>query len=230
MKWNVMRAGSPRGLLAAAALVASAFAAFAQATNAMPALATSDAPFDPAKAPTLPAEARAAVSSALAKLKSGELIGLVVVASPDGKAWALNVAPKSAHTADPGDIARQALEVCEYQAGRPCAVLSVNGYRARRPEEGGAADLPAMLSNRPSDFDPDALPFLSPSTRLEAAAYLNVSGPRAFAVTTGGLWLWRAGPTVVQAIEKTMADCAVAFKPDTCILYAVNSRVVFGAP
>ena len=86
-----------------------------------------------------------------------------------------------------------------------------------------------MLFSRPSDFDATVLPFVAQSTRVEAAAYQKAQGPRAFALTTSGLWLWRGGANIVQAIDKTMADCAAEFKPAPCLLYAVNDRVVFEA-
>jgi hypothetical protein len=86
-----------------------------------------------------------------------------------------------------------------------------------------------MLFSRPSDFDATVLPFVAQSRRLEAAAYQKAQGPRAFALTTTGLWLWRGGANIVQAIDKTMADCAAEFKPAPCLLYAVNDRVVFVA-
>ena len=86
-----------------------------------------------------------------------------------------------------------------------------------------------MLFSRPSYFDPAVLPFAAESARAEAAEYLKAQAPRAFALTTTGLWLWRGGADIVQAIDKTIAACAVAFKPAPCLLYAVNDRVVFVA-
>jgi len=86
-----------------------------------------------------------------------------------------------------------------------------------------------MLFSRPSDFDPTVLPFVAQPARAEAAVYQKAQGPRAFALTTNGLWLWRGGAAIVQAIDRTMADCAAPFKPAPCLLYAVNDRVVFVA-
>ena len=128
---------------------------------------------------------------------------------------------------NPSDSARQALEVCEYQAGRPCALLSVNGYAARTPS-GAPAEPQAMLTSQPGDFDATRLPFVPASKRAAAANYLSAKGPRALALTTSGLWLWRPGATARQAIDTAMDDCAAAFKPAACILYAVGGRVVFG--
>ncbi len=211
---------------AIAVAAAAASVAAAQSTNVMPNLNTGEAAFDPAKA-GLPAEAKAAFAAAAAKLRSGDLEALILVASPDGSAWTLNVAPKGMADYNPSDSARQALEVCEYQAGRPCALLSVNGYEARS-SSGAPSEPQAMLTGQTSDFDATLLPFVPASKRAAAANYLSAKGPRAFAVTTSGLWLWRPGATVRQAIDTTMDECAAAFKPAVCILYAVGGRVVFG--
>ena len=75
-----------------------------------------------------------------------------------------------------------------------------------------------MLFSRPSDFDSTVLPFVAESTRMQAAEYQKAQGPRAFALTTSGLWLWRGGATIVQAIDKTMTDCAAQFKAGACLL------------
>ena len=193
----------------------------------MPDLTTSEAAFDPYRVAGLPDAAKAAVAQAKAKMRSGELLGFVFAASPDQKNWTLNSAPKTMADYVPSDAGRQALEVCEFEAGQPCAILSVNGFQARKSAASGPQ--PEMLFSRPSDFDATVLPFVAQSTRLEAAAYQKAQGPRAFALTTSGLWLWRGGANIVQAIDKTMADCAAQFKPASCLLYAVNDRVVFVA-
>jgi hypothetical protein len=202
--------------------------ASAQSTNVLPDLTTNPSTFDPYPIAGLPDAAKAVVAQAKGKMKSGEIVGFVFAASPDMKVWTLNSAPKTMAKYIPADSGRQALEVCEFEAGRPCAILSVNGYEARRNADGPASQ-PNMLFSRPSDFDPAVLPFAAGSARAQAAEYLKAHGPRAFALTTTGLWLWRGGASVVQAIDKTMADCAAAFKPAPCLLYAVNDRVVFAA-
>lgn len=232
MRWRAASADGLRrirvGVAVVSAAAAAASVAAAQSTNILPDLSTGEAAFDPSRVADLPAEAKASFASAAARLRSGDLAGLILVASPDGSAWTLNVAPKGMTDYNPTDSARQALEVCEYQAGKPCSLLSVNGYEARSPS-GAPPDPQAMLTNQASDFDATRLPFVPASKRGAAATYLSADGPRAFAVTTSGLWLWRNGATARQAIDKTMDECAVAFKPSACILYAVGDRVVFEA-
>lgn len=212
---------------AALAFGAGASLASAQSTNALPDLRTTSAAFDPAKVAGLPDSAKVAVSAAQSKLKSGDILGFVFAASMDRKAWALTTAPKTMTDYSPSDGGRQALETCEFEARNPCMILSVNGYQARPLESGATAS--EMLFSRPSNFDSTVLPFLSSKGRSEAAAYDKAEGPRAFALTTNGLWLWRGGANIVQAIDKTMADCVAQFKPAPCFLYAVNDRVVFEA-
>ena len=211
-----------------ALLLGSASLAPAQSTNALPDLTTSGAAFDPYVVAGLPDAAKGAVAQAKGKMRTGELLGFVFVASPDLKIWTLNSAPKTMADYVPSDAGRQALELCEFEAGRPCAILSVNGLQARQ-RAAGFGPPPEMLFSRPSDFDSTVLPFVAESARMQAAEYQKAQGPRAFALTTSGLWLWRGGSTTVQAIDRTMADCAAQFKAAACLLYAVGDRVVFVA-
>ena len=124
----------------AALALGSTSLASAQSTNALPDLTTSEAAFDPYRVAGLPDAAKAAVAQAKAKMRSGELLGLVFAASPDQKNWTLNTAPKAMADYVPSDAGRQALEVCEFEAGQPCAILSVNGFQALQQRGGvGAA-------------------------------------------------------------------------------------------
>ena len=221
---------SRRSIFAASLALLIGFAPFAsaQSTNALPDLTTSSARFDVYAIAGLPDAAKSAFGQANAKMRSGELAGFVFAASPDMKVWALNTAPKTMTGYNPSDSARQTLEICEFEVKQPCVILSVNGYRAQ-PAAGAQAGRPEMLFSRPSDFDATVLPFVAQPARAEAAVYQKAQGPRAFALTTNGLWLWRGGAAIVQAIDRTMADCAAPFKPAPCLLYAVNDRVVFVA-
>jgi hypothetical protein len=210
-----------------ALLMSAASLASAQSTNALPDLTTSGAAFDPYQVAGLPDAAKAAVGQAKAKMRTGEFLGFVFAASADRKIWTLNSAPRTMADYVPSDAGRQALELCEFEAGRPCAILSVNGFQARQSAD--SAPRQEMLFSRPSQFDSTVLPFVAASARTQAAEYQKAHGPRAFALTTSGLWLWRGGATIVQAIDRTMADCAAQFKPAACLLYAVGGRVVFVA-
>lgn len=216
------------GLFTLIATAISPGLAWAQSTNAKPDLAKTEARFDPSRIAALPETGKTAASDAAAKLKSGELQAFVFAASPDMKVWALSGAAKGAQNPILADVARTALETCELRSGGACAILSVDGFEAAR--KGGAyVKQPEMLMKGPSLFDSETLPFMSAADRSKTSAYQKAQGPRAFAITPSGGWIWRNGPNVVQAIEKTMADCAARFKDVPCVLYAVNDRVEFGS-
>lgn len=200
----------------------------AQSTNASPDLTRTDAPFDPAKSASLPEPAKAAVTQAEKQMKSGALAGFIFAASPDLKVWTLKAAPKTTSDFSRADLARTTLEACDFNADQPCKILSVDGYDTRQ-KAGGWPKQPDALIQRPGDLNSSVLPFVPAAERPKAAAYQKAVGPRAFALTTGGVWLWRGGTTIGQAIDKTLADCAAQFKDEPCILYAVNNRVVFGS-
>jgi hypothetical protein len=216
------------GRLARIALFACCPAfAHAQSTNAPPVLTTGDAPFDTAKLAPLPPAAKAAVAEATAKMKAGEISGFVFAASPGLTIWTLNAAPKSVGNLNIADLARTTLEACEYALGGACIILSINGLDTSL-KNGGYANQPEMLAYQPSLFNAATIPFLTAAGRKDAAPYQEATGHRAFAVTTSGNWIWRGAPTAVQAIDKTMADCAAQFSNNQCVLYAVSDRVVFG--
>jgi len=206
----------------------SSLPVLAQSTNAAPDLSRTEAPFDPAKLAGLPDPAKTAVAQAIKQMKGGELAGFVFAASPDLKLWTLKSAPKAMADFSLPDLARTTLENCESSLGEPCVIVSLNGFDTRL-KAGGWAKQPETLFRRPSDFDASVVPFVPAPARLQIAPYQKASGPRAFALTTGGEWLWRGGASVDQAITKTLADCAAQFKDAPCILYAVNNRVVFGS-
>ena len=199
----------------------------AQSTNAPPVLPSGDTPFDAAKLAPLPPAAKAAVAEATARMKSGEILGFVFASSSGLTVWTLNAAPKGSGDVNIADLARTTLEACEYALGGACIILSVNGFDASL-KNGGYASQPEMLTHQPSLFNPATLPFLTAAARRDASPYQQATGPRAFAVTPSGNWIWRGAQNVVQAIDKTMADCAAQFSNNQCVLYAVNDRVVFG--
>ena len=213
---------------AAALALCLPVAAWSQSTNAQPDLGKSDQPFDASKVDKLPEAAKKVVAQAEADMKAGKLAGFVFVASPNLNVWAIKAAPKGAPRYDAADLARAALETCEFNFGAPCEILSIDGFDTRGGN-GLCGQQPRMLIERPGDFDATALPFVAAAARQQAADYGKTAAPRAFAVTTAGGWLWRTGPNIAEAINRTMTDCASQFGNAPCILYAVDGRVVFGA-
>ena len=218
----ILRAAVIPALLAAWGPVA------AQSTNAQPDLTKTDARLDPTKFTGLPEPAKKALAQAQGAMKAGEIAGFVFAASPGMNVWALNAAPKGTAAPSAADLARTTLETCEFSLGAPCAILSIDGYDTTL-KTGGWAKQPAMLLRRPGDFDAAVVPFVPAGVRTQTAPYGKATGPRAFAVTAAGGWIWRSGPTIAEAVSRTMTDCAAQFRNSPCILYAVNDRVVFGS-
>jgi hypothetical protein len=200
--------------------------ALAQSTNAAPDLTVTDAPFEAAKLPGLPEAAKQAVANATQQVKSGEWLGYVLAASPDLSVWRLTGVAKTPPVFSLSDVARVTLETCEFESGGPAYILSINGRDTQR-RLGGWTPQPEMLFKRPTDFDEREVPFVLASARPQMSAYRRASGNRAFVITTNGGWLSRAGDTLAKAIATAEADCATTFKGATCLLYAVNDRVVF---
>jgi hypothetical protein len=213
-------------LFAALALLAALGPALAQSTNASPDISAGDAAFDPSKLAGLPDAAKQALASTGDEFKKGDVLGYVFVASPDLKDWSVNGVPKTTPIYSIADAARVALEGCEYAFGGPCIIFSINGHDTQK-KLGGWASQPKMLFRAPGAFDPSVVPFVPAAVRPQTIAYRQAAGPRAFIVTTSGGWLWRSGASVGKAVATAEADCATTYKNATCILYAVNDRVVF---
>ena len=221
-----VRLGTAAWFCGLALILAQAFPARAQSSNAAPDLSFNDAAFDPSKIPSFPDAAKQALANANQLLKSGESHAYVFVASPDLSVWQLNGIPKSAVVYSLADTARVTLQVCEYAFGAPCFILALNGHDTQE-RAGGWAAQPSMFFRGPSDFDASTVPFILSGQRAQMDAYRRVPGNRAFVVTTGGGWLSRTGDTILKAITAAETDCATVFKNATCVLYAVNDRVVF---
>jgi hypothetical protein len=207
-------------------IVLPAASASAQSTNAAPILTYNAAAFDASKLSVLTDAAKQALTAAAAQLQSGDLLAYVFTASPDGKMWSLNSVAKSTPIFSLADSARSSLETCEYTYKSPCTILTINGHDTQKP--GGGWDLqPVMLFKRAADFDAARVPFVLASDRNLLRGYASVSGNRALIITTAGGWLYRSGDTIQMAIDTAESDCATSFTNQTCLLYAVNDRVVF---
>ncbi len=207
-------------------IILPAAPAAAQSTNATPILTYNAAPFDASTVSVLTDGTKQALAGAAAQLQSGDLLAYVFTSSPDGKMWSLNSVAKSMPIFSLADSARSSLETCEYTYGSPCIILTINGHDTQRP--GGGWDLqPVMLFKRPSEFDAGRVPFVLQADRTLLRAYATVAGNRALVITSSGAWLYRSGDTVQKAIDTAESDCATSFKDQTCLLYAVNNRVLF---
>jgi len=207
----------------ASALIAPAFA---QSTNATPDLSMNEAAFDPAKLPGLPEAAKQALANAAQQVKSGEWVGYVLAASPNLAVWDFNSIAKTPPVYSVSDVARIALEACEYDSGAPCYLLSISGHDTQK-RGGGWAAQPEMLFSKAGEFDEREVPFVPAAERANLSNYRRASGNRALVITTNGDWLSHVGDTAAKAVAAAVADCTTAVKGATCLLYAVNDRVVF---
>jgi hypothetical protein len=225
MRIRTFSRGLWAGLLLVVALAAAP--ALAQSTNAAPVIVQGTADIDPA-ALSIPDDARTYLTNAIANLKNGSWTAHVLAASPDGKNWAAAVAAKGAYY-NLGDVARIALETCEYMVNYgPCLIYSVNGKDAR-DSSGGWPTQPPMFDIQPgSKFDPNRVPFVGIADRaLIAKGYPLAAAPRALVITEFGGWTWNTGKTVFDAISTDLAACQKSYPNTPCLLYAVNDTVVF---
>ena len=158
-------------------------------------------------------------------MRTGEFLGFVFAASADRKIWTLNSAPRTMADYVPSDAGRQALELCEFEAGRPCAILSVNGFQARQSAD-SAPRRKCCSAGRANSIQPSCRSWPLPHGRSGRVP----KGPRPARLCADDQWvLALARCADRQAIDRTMADCAAQFKPAACLLYAVGDRVVFVA-
>lgn len=215
-----------RGLLFAA-LSVPAFAvqpATADSTNASPLIEMTTVPVDVAKLPWISDETRTFVSDTEAQLKSGEIIGYVFATSPNGN-WGMRTLSPGVTSPSIQDLARQALEQCEYYYVMPCRILAINGMSTQNAM-GGWADQAYMLDPEPARFDFERIPFVSEQDRFLLRDYFFQANPKALAISDGGYWSWKGADTVQDAITLAMNDCKTGNGDQDCYLYAVNDFVV----
>ena len=211
------------------AIVAAALtAAPASADERAPILMMTDTPTDPAKFAWLNDGARAALGDAIAQYKAGSLFAFVFAGGPGGDFWAYRSAASDTVPFSIDDLARQALQSCEFVRRAPCLIVSVNGNDAR-DSGGGLPVQPSLLADQPEEFDPGRVPFVGMTDQGLLAAYPAEPKAKVFVITVNAGWLWRTGNNIFEAAAKGLTDCQTTYPGQLCILYAVNSRVVFEA-
>jgi hypothetical protein len=208
------------------AFAAMAGAASAQSTGARPVIVIGQNATDPTKLPWIGDDARKALAADLTAYKAGKEVAFVFAAAPDGKNWSITRALTEANYFGVEDLARASLDTCEYLYGAPCFILSINGRDAQDPSTGWPLQ-PRMITRRGGIFDAARVPFVSSFDRASIAGYGTSTASRALIITTTGGWLWRSGDTVLQAIATVQAECQKTYPNATCVLYAVNDRVIF---
>lgn len=208
-----------------AVLLASAaqtLPAAGQSTNAPPVIETFDA-LDPATLPWITPEQRANVAALLEDYKAGRIAYFVVASSPRGtyvtRTWfALSTGLE--------EVARQALESCEYVDETPCRLVAVSDRATKRPG-GGWAGQPVLLSGEGGLFDHRRVPFVVDADRANLRAYTRAARPKVMMLNNGGYWAYRSGATIAEALAEATKGCEGEPKTTTCFVYAVDDHVVF---
>ncbi len=191
-----------------------------------PVIAIGSADVDATKYDWLSDEARKNLADSVQQFKSGSIVALVFVGAPGGNYWTYRTAAKPSDSFSIADLARQALQACTYYANASCYIITINGKEAR-DATGSLPEQPWLFENGPALFDASVVPFVTMDDHNLLRAYANETKPKVLVITPTGNWLWRTGDTLFAAAATGLTDCQKANPNVTCLLYAVNDRVVF---
>ena len=197
----------------------------AQDAGARPVIVMSGTPTDPQKLAWIGDDARKALGDEIAAHKAGTLAAFVFVAAAGG-VWDGRTAAKPGDFASIEDLARIALQTCEFWHHVPCTIVSINGNDAV-DATGTYPVQPRLLDDHPRSFEVSRIPFISADYQSQAAGYATMAGQRAFVVSPSDTFTWQSGKTAFDAIAAAYAACQKQDPSQLCLLYAVNSRVVF---
>ncbi|NEX64172.1 hypothetical protein [Noviherbaspirillum galbum] len=145
--------------------------------------------------------------------------------------WAV---PKAIAISDRGAIARahgipdamqSALQKCE-KFGGPCRLYAVDGnvVFVPFPPRQHLFHRPSASNFAPAD-DVAAMPFVSERAREGYSQYLNLSAPKAFAISARGHWSHLGNDS--RSMKTVLERCEAHGSP--CWLYAVDNQVVWRA-
>jgi hypothetical protein len=208
----------------AAVAALGAAAATAQSTNAPPVIKITQTPADAKTLPWINDEVRAYADTLAKDFAAGANAGYVLAAAPTGN-WGSRISLPTAPQASVADIARQALETCEYFYTAPCRIIAINGMATRLPD-GGWSEQPAMLRGGGGRFDRAEVPFVPEQDRAALRGYGPSPAPKALAMTTEGYWSYSNAASEGEAIAEAIKNCEGEPKARTCFVYAVNDWVV----
>lgn len=122
----------------------------------------------------------------------------------------------------PDDVARLAVQRCEYESGGACLLYARN----LNLTAASASGLPAMQSPllaRAGRLTAQTTPFIRDAQRGEIAAYLAQPGPKALALSPGSEIIG-TGATPAAALARCQAQGA-----GDCVAYADGDRIVLAA-
>lgn len=152
--------------------------------------------------------------------------------APSPKALALTLAGTVAWAAantggeTPDDVARIALQLCEWQSDGACILYARGDGLAANGPSGFPALHPPMLA-RDGRFDPAFVPFIRDDQRPALAAYRTAPGAKALALAPSmESFAIGTGPNDAAARQAALAACAR--KGGDCVIYAEDDRVVLG--
>ncbi|MDO8890917.1 MAG: TlpA disulfide reductase family protein [Sulfurimicrobium sp.] len=77
--------------------------------------------------------------------------------------------------------------------------------------------------------DANAVPHLNSAGRQGYQDFLQVGKHRAFAIAPGGTWSWKGGEVTADMASDGALQACQESTSQTCVLYALNDRVVFNA-
>jgi hypothetical protein len=122
----------------------------------------------------------------------------------------------------PDDVARLAVQRCEYESGGACVLYARNINLTAASGSGLPALQPPLLV-RAGRLTAETAPFIRDAQRGEIAAYLAQPDPKALALSPGNEIIG-TGATAVAALARCQAHGA-----GDCIAYAEGDRIVLAA-
>lgn len=178
--------------------------------------------FDPARVPIAEADRRA---------MRDDLDYYAQAASPKALAiapigFATAAAPDDAGRRSADDVARIALQRCEWFTGGGCILYARNAMTTALMQSGLPPFHPQILV-REGSVEVDSVPFIRDDQRGQIRDYLGIAGPKALALSPSHDEISvGTGATQSAASQEALARCQ--FVMENCILYAEGDRVVLG--
>ncbi len=126
------------------------------------------------------------------------------------------------HNETPDDVARIAVQRCEYESGGACVLYARNLNLTAASGSGLPPEQPPLLV-RAGRLTAATTPFIREAQRGQIAAYLAGAGPKALALSPSGEVIG-TGATTAAA----MANCQAQGATD-CVAYAEGDRIVLAA-
>lgn len=129
-------------------------------------------------------------------------------------------------TNDADDVARIALQRCEYLSGGAC-ILYAKGDHVTELLPSGLAPLHPSVLVRTGPIRPETVPFIRPDQRERIVAYLKMPGLKVLAISPsdGDIGIG-TGATLDDARNDAVGRCQAA--GSDCLIYGEGNKVVLG--